>query len=198
VRAGTGADAAIGPITMPAQVEVIRRHLDDALARGARAVVGGADSVRRDGVVEPVVLVDVPADALVMREETFGPVLPITRVADLAEAVRFANDSPFGLGAAIWTARRDRGVEIARALRGGMASVNGVLAFAGIPALPFGGVGDSGFGRIHGADGLREFTRPKAITVERFPTPLELLVFDRKSWLPGMLERFLQVRYGRG
>jgi succinate-semialdehyde dehydrogenase/glutarate-semialdehyde dehydrogenase len=116
-----------------------------------------------------VVLVDVPEDALVMREETFGPVLPVVRVRDAGHAVQLANANPYGLGAAVFAGRRAD--PIARALRSGMTSINSVLTFAGMPSLPLGGVGESGFGRIHGPDGLRELARPKAITRQRFPCP---------------------------
>jgi hypothetical protein len=130
--------------------------------------VGGRDAVRPP-YVDPVVLVDVPADALILREETFGPVLPVVRARHAGHAVELANANPYGLGAAVFAGRRaDR---IARALRSGMTSINSVLTYAGIPSLPLGGVGESGFGRVHGPDGLREFTRPKAITRQRFPCP---------------------------
>ena len=107
VRAGTGDADDIGPITMPAQVDIIRRHVDDALDRGARAVVGGRESVRPP-YVDPVVLVDVPADALLLREETFGPVLPILRVQDADDAVRLANEGRYGLASAVFARRRAR------------------------------------------------------------------------------------------
>jgi len=194
VRAGADAGAQIGPITLPAQVETIRRHLDDALAGGARALVGGPESVRPP-FVDPVVLVDVPDDALVMREETFGPVLPVTRVASADEAVERANASPYGLGASVFGRRR--AAALARSVRSGAASVNSVVAFIGVPGLPFGGVGESGFGRIHGPDGLREFTRSKAITRQRFPLPFALLSFDRPERLVPVLKRSMRLRHGR-
>ncbi|HVA60482.1 MAG TPA: aldehyde dehydrogenase family protein [Mycobacteriales bacterium] len=194
LRAGAGSDAALGPITMPKQVELIEAHVRDALDRGARTVVGGLESIHAP-YVEPIVLVDVPEDARLMQEETFGPVLPIIKVQDADEAVARANASPFGLGAAVFAKRR--GVDIARRLQTGMVSVNSMQAFAGLPSLPFGGVGDSGFGRIHGADGLREFTRPKATAVQRFKLPAELLAFDRPAWLPRAVQRVDELRYGR-
>jgi succinate-semialdehyde dehydrogenase/glutarate-semialdehyde dehydrogenase len=194
VRPGPGADADIGPITLPAQLGVIRRHLEDAFQRGARAVVGGPDAVRPP-YVDPVVLVDVPDDALVMREETFGPVLPVVRVRDADEAVRRANANPYGLGAAVFARRRaDR---IARALRSGMTSINSVLVFAGMPSLPFGGVGESGFGRVHGPDGLREFSRSKATTRQRFPLPFSILSFERPARLLPAVERAMKLRHAR-
>ncbi|HET7408367.1 MAG TPA: aldehyde dehydrogenase family protein [Mycobacteriales bacterium] len=190
-----GADGAtLGPITMPKQVDIIAAHINEALDRGARAVVGGRDSVHAP-YVDPVVLVDVPADARVLREETFGPVLPIVPVRDVDEAVRLANGTSYGLGASVWA--RKRGREIARQLRSGMAAINSVMSFAGFAALPFGGVGDSGFGRIHGADGLKEFTRAKAIARERFALPIDVMSFDAPAWMPRMLRRLQDWQYGR-
>jgi succinate-semialdehyde dehydrogenase/glutarate-semialdehyde dehydrogenase len=194
VRPGAAPDADIGPITMPRQLDVIRRHLDDAFARGARALVGGPDAVRPP-YVEPVVLVDVPADALVLREETFAPVLPVVRARDADHAVALANANPYGLGAAVFATRRaDR---IARALRSGMTSINSVLTFAGVPSLPMGGVGESGFGRTHGPDGLREFSRAKAITRQRFPLPFPMQSFDRPGFVLPAVRQVMRLRHGR-
>jgi acyl-CoA reductase-like NAD-dependent aldehyde dehydrogenase len=142
-----------------------------------------------------VVLVDVPDDALLMREETFGPVLPVIRVRDADEAVRRANANPYGLGAAVFARRRAE--RIARALRSGSTSINSVLTFAAMPSLPMGGVGESGFGRIHGPDGLRELTRPKAVTRQRFPLPFGLLSFDRPARLLPAVERAMKLRHAR-
>ena len=186
--------AAYGPATMPAQLEVIRRHVTDALARGGRAVVGGADSVRPP-YAYPTVLVDVPEDAAAVREETFGPTLTVTRVADVDEAVEKANASAYGLGAAVFA--RSGGEAIARRIRSGMTSVNSVLSYAGVGALPFGGVGESGFGRIHGDDGLREFARAKAISRPRFRAPIDVTRFDRKPWSMRALRIVLRAVYGR-
>ncbi|GIE93813.1 aldehyde dehydrogenase [Paractinoplanes rishiriensis] len=166
----------IGPITMPRQIDTIREHIDDALARGGTAVLGGADAVQPP-YVAPTVLVDVPADSTEIREETFGPTLTITRVKDAEEAIRLANDTPYGLGGAVFG--KKNAIRIARRLRAGMVAVNSTLTFVGMGNLPFGGVGDSGFGRIHGEDGLREFARPKAITVRRGPSVLPSMTFER-------------------
>jgi succinate-semialdehyde dehydrogenase / glutarate-semialdehyde dehydrogenase len=194
VHPGAGPDADYGPITLPRQLEVIQRHLDDAFARGARALVGGPDAVRPP-YVEPVVLVDVPSDALVMREETFGPVLPVVRARDADHAVELANANPYGLGAAVFATRRADA--LARALRSGMASINSVLTFAGMPSLPLGGVGESGFGRIHGPDGLRELARPRAITRQRFPLPFPMHSFDRPRFVLPAVQQVMKLRHGR-
>jgi acyl-CoA reductase-like NAD-dependent aldehyde dehydrogenase len=187
-------DADIGPITMPSQVDVIRRHIDDALARGGRAVLGGADAVQPP-YVRPTVLVDVPEDSAAVREETFGPTLTINRVRDADEAVARANALSYGLGGSVFGRRR--AVAIARRLRSGMASVNSALTFAGMSTLPFGGVGDSGFGRIHGEDGLREFSRAKAITRRRARSLLPSTTFERTPADVARLVKAIKVMYGR-
>ncbi|RKN42001.1 aldehyde dehydrogenase family protein [Micromonospora endolithica] len=194
-RLTVGADGAdIGPITMPSQLDVIRRHIDDALARGGRAVLGGADAVQPP-YVRPTVLVDVPEDASAVREETFGPTVTINRVRDADEAVDRANAVPYGLGGSVFGRRR--AVAVARRLRSGMASVNSALTFAGMSTLPFGGVGDSGFGRIHGEDGLREFARPKAITRRRARSLLPAMTFDRTPADVDRLVKAIKMMYGR-
>ncbi|RKS76773.1 acyl-CoA reductase-like NAD-dependent aldehyde dehydrogenase [Actinomadura pelletieri DSM 43383] len=177
LRPGFDREAAYGPITMPEQLDVIERHIKDALARGATAVVGGAESVRRP-YVEPVVLADVPDDSSAVREETFGPTITVHRVGDLDEAVEKANATGYGLAGAVFSGDRSRAMDAARRMRTGMASINAFGSYAQIPALPFGGVGDSGFGRVHGPDGLREFSRPKAITRQRFAA-MNLASFTR-------------------
>ncbi|GAA1346581.1 aldehyde dehydrogenase family protein [Saccharothrix algeriensis] len=194
LRPGGDPDADFGPITTPEQVEVIRSHVADALERGGRAVVGGAESVRPP-YVGPVVLVDVPEDAAAATEETFGPVLVVTRVADADEAVRRANALPYGLGAAVFS--RDRGEELAARLRCGMVSVNSVLAYASVPGLPFGGVGDSGFGRVHGEDGLREFTYAHAVARKRFKALLDPMTYERGSRTIKRVLRLVRVLHGR-
>jgi len=184
-----------GAVTMPSQTEIIRRHVDDALDRGATAIVGGRESFR-EPFIDPVVLVDVPDDAPANTEETFGPTLTINKVADADEAVAKANATGYGLAASVFS--KARGMEIARKLRTGMTAVNSVITFAAVPELPFGGIGESGFGRIHGPDGLKEFTRAKAITRQRFGMPLNLMSFQKPARLPDVLLRLIRVRYGRG
>jgi acyl-CoA reductase-like NAD-dependent aldehyde dehydrogenase len=194
LRVGVDDAADFGPITMPAQLDVIRRHIADGLARGGRAVLGGPDAVTPP-YVHPTILVDVPEDSAAVAEETFGPTLTVTRVADAEEGVRLANASRYGLGGAVFSRRR--GLALARRMRSGMTAVNSAISFAGMPALPFGGVGDSGFGRIHGADGLREFTRPKAITQRRMRSPLPALSFDRTPKQVALIARIAKLVHGR-
>ncbi|WP_328988562.1 aldehyde dehydrogenase family protein [Kribbella sp. NBC_01245] len=192
-----GTDEQLGPITMPSQVPIIQRHIEDALANGGRAVVGGPESVRAP-YVHPVVLVDVPEDSEAVREETFGPTLTITRVDSLDEAVRLANGGKYGLGSAIFSRSRKTAMDVARRLRTGMTSINGVQSFAMVPSLPFGGTGDSGFGRIHGPDGLKEFTRPKAVTRHRFKAPTRPLTFTRTTKDVVNTLKLLRILHGKG
>lgn len=170
------AEKSYGAMTTPEQVDVVRGHIEDALSRGARAVVGGPESVRPP-FVDPVVLVDVPDDAPAVQEETFGPTLTITRVSDVDDAIAKANGTPYGLAGSVYS--KEHGEQLARRMRAGVISVNSALTFMGVPALPFGGVGDSGFGRIHGADGLREFARPHSVARQRVRPPLAVMTFRR-------------------
>jgi acyl-CoA reductase-like NAD-dependent aldehyde dehydrogenase len=194
LRVGSDDDADIGPITMPGQLDVIRRHIADALERGGTAVLGG-DGAVDPPYVRPTILLDVPEDSAAVREETFGPTLTVTRVPDLDEAVRRANATPYGLGSAVFSRRS--GMDVATRLRSGMTSINGGMSFVGLPALPFGGVGDSGFGRIHGADGLREFARPKAIARRRFRTPMPIMSFRRGPRTDALIPRLVRFLHGR-
>jgi succinate-semialdehyde dehydrogenase / glutarate-semialdehyde dehydrogenase len=191
---GTGPTDDIGPITMPSQINVIRRHIEDAIARGGRAVVGGPESVQPP-LVLPTVLVDVPEDAAAIQEETFGPTLTVTKVDTAEQGVALSNASRYGLGGSVFG--KARAMALARAMRSGMVSVNSTLTFAGFPSLPFGGVGDSGFGRIHGDDGLREMTRPKAITRRRMRSAVPTMTYARKPKHMRMLERILKFTHGR-
>ncbi|WP_205471360.1 aldehyde dehydrogenase family protein [Nocardioides sp. SYSU D00038] len=194
LRAHEGDDSPIGPITMPKQLDVIRSHVQDAVDRGGRAVVGGPDAVG-DRFVQPTVLVDVPEDSLAVSEETFGPTVTVTRVRDMDEAVDRTNAGRYGLGSTVFS--RARGVELAGRIRSGMTAVNGVITFAGIPSLPFGGVGDSGFGRIHGEDGLKEFTYAKAVARQRFKPVLALTTFARTAEDEQKLVQTLTLLHGR-
>ena len=195
VRPGTDAGASYGPITMPSQIAIIERHIADAQERGGRVVTGG----HVDGLlVEPTILVDVPESSAAVQEETFGPTVTVTRVRDVEEAIAKTNATSYGLAGAVFAGSSKRGVEIARRVRSGMTSVNSVIAFASVPGLPFGGVGQSGFGRIHGEDGLKEFTRAKAITRQRYALPVQLLSFSRTPELTNRVARVVGLVHGRG
>ncbi|MCU1658409.1 MAG: aldehyde dehydrogenase [Pseudonocardiales bacterium] len=183
-----------GPMTMPGQIDVVRRHVSDALDRGATALVGGLDSIKPP-YIHPIVLVDVPEDSPAVREETFGPVVVINTVPDVDEGVRRANATDFGLASSVFSA--SRGPQIAARLRAGGTTINSVMTFVGIPSLPFGGAGDSGFGRFHGDDGLREFSRPKATTRKKFGMGKEMQEFPRTKQQYQIVRRVLRLKFAR-
>jgi len=190
VRAG--ADAQLGAMTSAAQVAIVKDHLEDAVRRGAKILTGGPGAIVGN-YIQPTVVVDVTDDMKVMKDETFGPVIPIIKVASTEEAVRRANASRFGLGSAVFgkSARA-----IADRLRAGMTSINAVMAFSAIGSLPFGGVGDSGFGRIHGDDGLREFTRTKATAEQVVKLPLNLMSFRQPEGTAERVASMIGQLYG--
>ncbi|MBQ1043320.1 aldehyde dehydrogenase family protein [Micromonospora sp. C72] len=196
VRPGAEPDAPYGPMTTPAQPDVVRRHVTDALDRGGRAVVGDANSVRPP-FVEPVVLAEVPEDSAAVTEETFGPVLVVNPVADADEAVRRTNATTYGLSGSIFTRDRRRGLALAGRLRAGAVSINSVLGYAGVPSLPFGGVGDSGFGRVHGADGLREFSRARSVTWQRFRPAIDVMTLQPSAVAMRRSLAMFAKRHGR-
>jgi aldehyde dehydrogenase (NAD+) len=194
VHAGTGPDAKLGPMTLPTQVDVARLHIEDALAKGGKAVVGGPEAVG-DRFIQPTVLTDVPADSLAITDETFAPTVTVTKVKDMDEAVELANATRYGLGSTVFS--KSRGMELAHRIRSGMTAVNSVISFAGIPELPFGGIGDSGFGRIHGPDGLKEFTYAKAVARQRFKPLLALTSFARDEKAEANFATLITVLHGR-
>lgn len=195
VHAGSDDKASYGPMTMPSQVDIVRRHIESALANGGTAVLGGVESVKAP-YIEPVVLVDVDEDSEAVAEETFGPTVTIRTVDGIDEAIELANKSKYGLGSSVYS--RKHGLEIARRLRVGATSVNSVLGFAAIAALPFGGVGDSGIGRIHGAPGLLEFSSPHSIAVQRFAVPgMALMSYKRTEGTMKLLRKMIPILHGR-
>ncbi len=195
LRAYDGPDSPIGPITMPSQLDIIRSHIQDALDKGGRAVLGGVDAVG-ERFVQPTILVDVPEDSLAVQEETFGPTVTVAKVRDMDEAIERTNGTRYGLASTVFS--KERGMELAGRIRSGMTAVNGVITFAGVPSLPFGGVGDSGFGRIHGPDGLKEFTYAKAIAKQRFKPLLALTSFSRTEKMDKQLATMITMLHGRG
>lgn len=180
-----------GAATRPAQLEIIKRHVDDALTHGL-AVVGDRSSVG-ERFVEPVIVTNVPEDSPSMREETFGPVLIVNTVLDMNEAIQRANDTPFGLAASVWSKRN--GEKIAARLHCGMVSINSVFTFAAMGSMPFGGVKESGMGRIHGPEGLLEFTYPRSVVKPRFHLPLEFTSFKRTAFADKVLTTLSRIRH---
>ena len=183
-----------GPATMPSQIKVIQGHIDDALAKGAKAALGGSDSVKAP-FVEPVILLDVPENSTAMMEETFGPTIAINRVKSMDEAVALSNASRYGLGSSIWSKRQ--GKKIARQLHCGMVAINSTISFAAVASVPFGGVKDSGYGRIHGPEGILEFTYPRTVVRARFQLPIAFTSFKRTKGNDKLILTLTRLLNGR-
>jgi aldehyde dehydrogenase (NAD+) len=190
-----GDDGQLGAMTSTAQVAIVKDHLEDAIAKGAKIHTGGPGAISGN-YVQPTVLTGVDHHMKVMREETFGPVIPIRRVASVDEALRLANDTRYGLGSSVFAGKSAR--RIADLVRAGMTSINSVMGFAGIPSLPFGGIGDSGFGRIHGDEGIREFTRVKSTAEQVMPLPVNMMSFRQPRDAAKRLRGMIKQLYGDG
>jgi len=163
----------VGPMSLERQRRIVEEHVEDARARGAKVLTGGT---RPDGpgyFYPPTVLTDVDHTMRVMREETFGPVLPVMVVDSLEEAIRLANDSDFGLTASGWTRDAATAVRLQRELQAGLVTINDHLTCYAQPVAPWGGIKHSGFGRTHGKAGLREMVQVKYVSRDpsRRPAP---------------------------
>lgn len=166
--AGTEADTDIGAMTNEGQRGIVEEHVNDAVERGANVVTGGKRSSNLKGYFyPPTVLTNVDHGMVVMREETFGPVLPLMTFNTEDEAIRLANDSVYGLTASVWTKDIARGRSIAERIEAGTVMVNEVLYTHGIAQTPWGGVKQSGYGRTHGREGLLELVTAQHIHVNR-------------------------------
>ncbi|NNF70462.1 MAG: aldehyde dehydrogenase family protein, partial [Acidimicrobiia bacterium] len=179
VNAGAGDGSDIGAIIGPSQLDVIERHLSDAVAKGARIVTGGLPGEGPGQFFEPTLVVNVDHTMDLMTEETFGPVMAVMKVRNEQEALELANDSRYGLHGSVWSRDKDRRRRFASAMRTGTVAANDVMINYAIPSLPFGGIGESGYGSNFGPEGLDAFTYPKAITDGRVTTPREAWWFPR-------------------
>ena len=188
----------LGPLTTATQLAIVERHVADAVAHGAVAATGGA---RRTDLgplfYAPTVLTGVAPGMEVMRDETFGPVLPVCRVRDEEEALALANRSPFGLNASIWTSDVARGLRLARRVDSGCVCINDCILNAGDPELPFGGVKQSGLGTRHGGiDGIRAFTRPCAVRIDAGRRPRDPAWFPYRLRTSRLVERAMGWIWG--
>jgi acyl-CoA reductase-like NAD-dependent aldehyde dehydrogenase len=175
----------VGAMATAAQRDIVARHVDEAVAGGARVITGGKPT----GIgtfFEPTVLADVDQSMSCMREETFGPTLPVVKVADEDEAIRLANDSRYGLSATVWTGDPARGERVARRIEAGAVNINDAMANGFQFGLPMPGWKDSGIGaRNGGAEGILKYCRAQAITTTRIPTQA-----NEPLWYPYSRRKF--------
>jgi acyl-CoA reductase-like NAD-dependent aldehyde dehydrogenase len=192
LKVGAGQDPRtdVGPMIHERQVRMVESQVEDAKAHGARVLEGGI-RLRDVGInfYAPTVLADVTHEMRIMREETFGPVLPVSAFDSDAEAVRLANDSEYGLSASIWTRDRARGERLARQIQAGTVLVNDVISCFGISEAPHGGVKASGIGRTHGRFGLEEMVRLKYVDTDLAP-------WTKKPWWYGYSLTFTRQMEG--
>jgi acyl-CoA reductase-like NAD-dependent aldehyde dehydrogenase len=187
----------VGAITFPPQLDIVARHVQQARDAGARVLTGGRERPGAGRFYEPTVLADVDHSMTAMTEETFGPTLPVMKVADADEAVRLANDSPYGLGAAVFTKNVARGEAIASRIEAGAVCVNDAALNYLALELPMGGWKESGLGVRHGAGGIRKYTRSQAMLVTRFAPKREIHYFPYSARVTKLLDRGVKLFYGR-
>jgi succinate-semialdehyde dehydrogenase/glutarate-semialdehyde dehydrogenase len=201
LNVGPGLDPEIdvGPMIHDGQLRIVESHVEDAVARGARLLAGGSriPELGRN-FYTPTVLADVTHEMRVMREETFGPVLPIMAFESDEEALRLANDSEYGLAASVWTRDRVRGEWLARRIQAGTVMVNDVISCFGISEAPHGGVKSSGVGRSHGRFGLEEMVRLKYLDVDRMPGMKKVWWYSYGASFARQMEGFLDMQFARG
>lgn len=189
----------IGSMTFPPQVDIVEDHVQDAISKGARVLVGGHRGTGDGLYFEPTVLVDVDHTMKIMQEETFGPTLPIMKVSDAEEAVQLANDSPYGLAGSVFSRDTARGEEIARRVESGAVCVNdAIINFAALE-LPMGGVKASGLGSRHGAHGIRKYCSEQALMITpKLALKREPHFFPYTRRGTKLLGRAFKLLYGRG
>jgi succinate-semialdehyde dehydrogenase/glutarate-semialdehyde dehydrogenase len=165
---GTDTDVDVGAMSNENQLQNVADHVNDAKQRGAKVLAGGQRGSNRAGLFyEPTVLTNVDHNMTIMRDETFGPVLPVMTFTTEDEAIKLANDSLYGLTASVWTKNIAKGRRIAERIEAGTVMVNEVVYTHGIAQTPWGGIKDSGYGRTHGRMGLLELVHPQHIHVNR-------------------------------
>jgi acyl-CoA reductase-like NAD-dependent aldehyde dehydrogenase len=188
----------VGAVIFPPQVETIDAHVKDAVAKGAKVLTGGKMREGDGRFYEPTVLVDVDHSMECMTEETFGPTLPIMKVADADQALELANDSPYGLQASVWTKDTARGEQIARRVEAGAVCVNDAQINYTALELPMGGWKTSGLGSRHGAGGIRKYCAQQTLVVTRLAPKRDVHMFPYKARTTKMIGRLFKLLYGRG
>jgi acyl-CoA reductase-like NAD-dependent aldehyde dehydrogenase len=190
-------DLDMGAMTAEFQIQEIEEQLEDARANGANIICGGA---REPGshVFPPTIVTDVTRDMQIVREESFGPVISVMKFKTEEEAIAHANDSNLGLSASVWSADQERAVRVARRIEAGSVSVNNVIATQANPALPFGGIKDSGFGRYRGSFGLHSFSHVKSCVIDKQSSKVELHWYPYSKKKYALFGKLIDSAYKEG
>jgi acyl-CoA reductase-like NAD-dependent aldehyde dehydrogenase len=188
----------VGSFINPPQAEIVEAHVKDAVDKGATLLAGGHRGNGPGSFFEPTVLTGVDHSMAAMTEETFGPTLPIMKVRDEHEAIKMANDSPYGLQASVFTKDMSRADRVARQLECGAVVVNDSVANYMALEAPMGGWKSSGIGVRHGAQGIRKYTHPQTIVFTRFAMKKDLYMFPYTKRRSEFLLKLLRFLYGRG
>jgi succinate-semialdehyde dehydrogenase/glutarate-semialdehyde dehydrogenase len=197
LRQGDEGEFDVGAVFWDKQMEIIEDHVEDARAKGARILMGGRRNPDLPGLFyEPTVVTDVSHDMKLMREETFGPIVAIQKVADEDEAIALANDSEYGLNGNVWTRDTPKGFRIAERIHTGGVCVNDMAITYGLAEAPFGGRKASGVGKVNGEMGLKGYCHPKPISADRRGKgPIQGGYPYTRKGEQGM-QRFIRLLYG--
>ena len=199
VGVGLGSEVEMGPLINERQLRTVEDQVNDAVARGARLLTGGRRMTELGpNFYAPTLLADVTHEMRIMREETFGPVLPVAPFDTDNDAVALANDSEFGLAASVWTGNRKRGEAIAARIKAGTVMINDAISGFGIAEAPHGGFKQSGIGRTHGKLGLAEMVQVKYVDVDLLPRMPKVWWYGYGLNFQRQMSGFIDMLFGSG
>jgi acyl-CoA reductase-like NAD-dependent aldehyde dehydrogenase len=199
VGVGLGSDVEMGPLISERQLRTVEDQVNEAVARGARLLTGGRRMTELGpNFYAPTLLADVSHEMRIMREETFGPALPVAPFDTDDDAVTLANDSEFGLAASVWTGNRKRGEAIAARIKAGTVMINDAISGFGIAEAPHGGFKQSGIGRTHGKLGLAEMVQVKYIDIDLLPRMPKVWWYGYGSNFQQQMSGFIDMLFGSG
>ena len=197
VGEGLNSEVEMGPLIHDRQLRTVEDHVNDAVAKGARLLAGGHRlTALGPNFYAPTLLADVTQDMLIMREETFGPALPVSAFDTDDDAVALANDSEFGLAASVWTGNRKRGEAMAARIKAGTVMINDAISGFGIAEAPHGGFKQSGIGRTHGKLGLAEMVQVKYVDVDLLPHMKKVWWYGYGASFYRQMSGFIDMLFG--